>query len=442
MTGWSLRRRLTGWLVLSLALIGGLALIDTRAEALRTAQSVSDRILTGSALAIAERVTASADGGLDVLIPFSALEMLSSAAQDRVFYRVDGPGGFLTGYADLPVVAVTGDGPAFADRSFDGTALRIATLERTVSAGEGPVRFSVTVAESTRAREALSTAILTRSALRLALLIAAAAVVAWVATTLALRPLDRIGAAIAARPPDDLSPISAAIPREIGGLVGSMNAFMARLDAATGALRGFARQANHQIRTPLATARTQIALAARGPDASAALTKADTALVRAERVLAQLLLLARVQAAGGRPPLVPVDLARAAREVASELIPDALARGQDLGFDGPETAMVAAEPVLIGELVRNLVDNAIRHSGPCTTITLRVGQQNGRVNLSVEDTGPGLPVLPGASSTGEHGLGLLIVRQIAGSFDAELILGGRPDGCGLSATVRFPLPAL
>lgn len=441
MTGWSLRRRLSGWLILALALIGGLALIDTRTEAILTAQGVSDRILAGSALAISERVTASADGGLDVVIPFSALEMLSSTAQDQVFYRVDGPQGFLTGYADLQQVAVTGDGVAFADHSFNGTALRVATLERTLSAGEGPVRFSVTVAESTRARDALAKTILTRSAIRLGLLIAAAAAVAWIATTLALRPLDRIGAAIAARPPDDLSPIDADIPREIGGLVGSMNAFMGQLDAAVAALRGFAQQANHQIRTPLATARTQIALAARGPDRGPALAKADTALVRAERVLAQLLLLARVQAAGGHPPLVPVDLARTGREVAADLIPDAHARGQDLGFEGPESLFIVAEPVLLEELIRNLADNAIRHSGEGSAITVRIGSRAARVWLDVEDNGPGIGSLPKSSADGEHGLGLLIVRQIAAAFNADLTLGPNAGGRGLVARVSFPIPA-
>ena len=100
----SIRGRLLAWLFLSSAVIGGLALLDTRAEALRTSQAISDRILAGSALAIAERVTVSTDGGLDVDIPYAALEMLASTAQDQVFYRVDSPAGILTGYEDLPRV--------------------------------------------------------------------------------------------------------------------------------------------------------------------------------------------------------------------------------------------------------------------------------------------------------------------------------------------------
>ncbi len=105
---YSLRRRLLFWLLISTAVIGTLALVDTYREAVETSNIVSDRVLAGSALAIAERVVVAEDGSLEVDIPYVALEMLTSAAQDRVFYRVDGPPGkFITGYQSLPVIKET-----------------------------------------------------------------------------------------------------------------------------------------------------------------------------------------------------------------------------------------------------------------------------------------------------------------------------------------------
>ena len=73
MRPYSLRRRLLLWLLLATMALGLVALIDTWREALRTAQSVSDRVLVGSALAIAERVTVDETGGLEVDIPYSSL---------------------------------------------------------------------------------------------------------------------------------------------------------------------------------------------------------------------------------------------------------------------------------------------------------------------------------------------------------------------------------
>ena len=157
MRPYSLRRRLLLWLLMATAVLGLVALVDTWREALRTAQSVSDRVLVGSALAIAERVTVDQSGGLEVDIPFSSLEMLASTAQDKVFYRVDGPvGSFLTGYRDLAVVSAPQGGVGFADGVYGNVGIRSATLLREVSTGAKSIAFSVTVAESTRARAALA----------------------------------------------------------------------------------------------------------------------------------------------------------------------------------------------------------------------------------------------------------------------------------------------
>jgi two-component system sensor histidine kinase TctE len=106
------------------------ALADTYREAVQTSNIVSDRVLAGSALAIAERVVVAEDGSLQVDIPYVALEMLTSAAQDRVFYRVDGPpGDFITGYQALPVLKETpGRRRRFADDSFRNEPIRVATL--------------------------------------------------------------------------------------------------------------------------------------------------------------------------------------------------------------------------------------------------------------------------------------------------------------------------
>ncbi len=186
---YSLRRRLLGWLLISTAVIGVAALTDTYREAVTTANVVSDRVLAGSALAIAERVVVAEDGSLEVDIPYVALEMLTSAAQDRVFYRVDGPPGqFITGYQTLPSLdEVPGSSTTFADSSFRGEPIRIAALRRSASTGINSVPFVVTVAETTIARRQLAQTILVRSALRLGLMIAGAAVIVWIAVTFSLQ---------------------------------------------------------------------------------------------------------------------------------------------------------------------------------------------------------------------------------------------------------------
>jgi two-component system sensor histidine kinase TctE len=459
MRPYSLRRRLLMWLLLATAVLGLLALTDTWREALRTAQSVSDRVLVGSALAIAERVTLDQSGGLEVDIPYSSLEMLTSTAQDKVFYRVDGPEGrFLTGYADLPAVE-TGTGPVrFADGVYQTVAIRSATLQREVSTGEQSISFRVTVAESTRARSALARAILLRSALRLGLLILGVTVLVWVTVTVALRPLERLGDAIAERSPSDLRAVTANTPQEVEALVTAINSFMTRLQTALDALRNFTGNASHQLRTPLAVVRTQLALMDRSTNAeqtAAASDKARTALERAERVLAQLLVLARVDASSGAAVLTQVDVAAVAKEVTAEMVPAALVEEIDLGFEGETRAETTADPVLLAELLKNLVANAIRYAGRGAIVTVRVRTTAEGIVLDVEDNGPGLPLgqtaplqngaagqrpLPALTRGAGHGmgLGLTIAAEISALFGATLTLERPPQGSGLLARIRFP----
>ncbi|MGO7905805.1 sensor histidine kinase [Rhizobium leguminosarum] len=449
---YSLRRRLLFWLLVSTAVIGTLALADTYREAVQTSNIVSDRVLAGSALAIAERVVVAEDGTLQVDIPYVALEMLTSAAQDRVFYRVDGPPGqFITGYQSLPVLKKTpGDAAAFADDSFRGEPIRIATLERSASTGIRSVPFVVTVAETTIARRQLAQAILVRSALRLAFMIAGAAVIVWISVTVALRPLYKLGDAIGERSPDDLHPIKQTVPSEVEPLVDTVNSFMVRLQSALDALRHFTGNASHQLRTPLAIIRTQLALSARAgslDEAQAAALKGDQAVAHAERILAQLLLMAKIDAKEALTASA-IDLAAIAQEITGEQIPTAAVAGIDLGFEGESPAMVRAEPLLIGEMLRNLAGNAIAYAGKGAEVTVRIIAASETIRLEVEDNGPGIPpekleAVRRRFSRGNEsgapgaGLGLPIVEEIANLFNADLTLEPGAYGKGLKAAVTF-----
>jgi two-component system sensor histidine kinase TctE len=452
---YSLRRRLLFWLLVSTAVIGTLALADTYREAMQTSNIVSDRVLAGSALAIAERVVVAENGTLEVDIPYVALEMLTSAAQDRVFYRVDGPPGqFITGYQALPVLKETrGDIAAFADDMFRGEKIRVATLERSASTGIRSVPFVVTVAETTIARRQLTQAILVRSALRLFFMIAGAALIVWIAVTVALRPLYRLGDAIAERNPDDLHPIEQSVPSEVQPLVDTVNSFMVRLESALDALRNFTGNASHQLRTPLTIIRTQLALSARAAtlaEAQGSALKGDQAVAHAERILAQLLLMAKIDAATSKEALTAsaIDLAAIAQEITAEQIPTAAEAGIDLGFEGKSPAMIRAEPLLIGELLRNLVGNAIAYAGSGAEVTVRIVPAADIVRLEVEDNGPGIPSekldamrrrFSRGSDSGAPGagLGLPIVEEIANLFNAALILESGAGGKGLKATLTL-----
>src|SRR5690606_24233422 len=207
------------------------------------------------------------------------------------------------------------------------------------------------------ARRQLTQTILLRSALRLAMMIAGAAAIVWIAVTVSLRPLYRLGDAIAERSPNDLHPIEQRVPSEVQGLVDTVNSFMVRLESALDALRHFTGNASHQLRTPLAIVRTQLALASRATDMKTvkdAVGKADAAVADSERLLGQLLLMAKIDAATRSMSLRKTDLSALAQALTADHIPMAAEAGIDLGFEGDDGDGIAADPRLLGGLLTNL----------------------------------------------------------------------------------------
>ncbi len=232
---------------------------------------------------------------------------------------------------------------------------------------------------------------------------------------------------------------------------------MGRLKEAIDALGRFTGNAGHQLRTPLAVIKAQIQLALRETDPRAkesALRGAETAVRETERLVAQLLLLARVDArAGDRDGHAALDLTGLAAGTTRELVPAALARGIDLGFEAEAGGIpVRGDESLLAEALRNLIENATGHCPAGSTVTVRVANGGGGPVLEVEDDGPGIPSadhdkalerfvrLRQADDQGS-GLGLAIVHEIVRQHGADVALGEGPSHAGLRVRIVFPRPA-
>jgi len=144
-----------------------------------------------------------------------------------------------------------------------------------------------------------------------------------------------------------------------------------------------------------------------------------------------------------------MDLAELAREACSALVPQALARRVDLGFEAVEGATIRGQSYLVREMISNLVENAMRYGSAGGTVTVKVEKPDpGSLSLVVEDDGPGIPLgerarvferfyrIPGSPGEGA-GLGLSIVREIARSHGANVRLLDGAAGRGLRVEVRF-----
>lgn len=466
----SLRRTLLLWLLVPLLGLGALIAAEAYFQALRLATRVADRTLAGSALSISDRVTLDDDGRLEVDVPYVALEMLTSVGDNRVFYLVRArDGALVTGYQDLPLPKDGADipgNPVFYDTAYQGVPVRAAAVTGIAADAARSAGYTVVVAETTQGREEIARATLMQLATRLAALGVVLAGIVWFGVGRGLRPLADLGHAVGRRSPDDLRPIAHRTPREAAGLLEAINAFIERLRTALDSLRRFTGTLGHQMRTPLSIVQSNVALALRQdlpPDARLPLERVERAARDAERLIGQLLLLARMdEARAAHEGFVPVDLARLAAEVTAERAPVALRHGLELALEAegqgagpcqtsPSGPVVQGSPVLLRELLLNLIDNAAAYAAPGLA-TVRVEGDASAVRLVVADHGPGIPAPAleaaltrfhrGDSAAvgrdrGGFGLGLPICREIARHHGGDLSLS-ETQGGGLTVTATLP----
>jgi signal transduction histidine kinase len=316
--------------------------------------------------------------------------------------------------------------------------------------------------------------LLTQGGIALALVASVALAFGWLVATRTLQPLYRItdtARRIAAAPAADRSlheRIGRAGPRDLQELAGTFDAMLERLDHAFDGQRRFVANASHELRTPLTLNRSLLEVALRRPDASADLRQLGAVLLdineQHERLIGGLLLLARSEQEVSGTSYV--DLADVIEHVLDQAGTEAAAADVTVSAELAE-APVRGDPVLLEHLVRNLVENAIRHNRPGgrAWVSARV-RPDGQAEFTVSNTGPTVPRYeiaslfepfrrlprpaggpasgrgsPGPDAPGPGpagvGLGLSIVRSIARAHGGDARVSSR-DGGGLVVTITVP----
>jgi two-component system, OmpR family, sensor kinase len=288
-----------------------------------------------------------------------------------------------------------------------------------------------------------------------------AGLAAYVLTGAALGPVERMRRRLTEITEHD-SAARLQVPAtgdEIASLAVTMNAVLDRLQHALVRQRVFVADAGHELRTPLTALKAELELAGRPGRSRQALAAAvATAAGDTERLIRlseDLLLLARAEE--GTAFLRPenIDLADVLPAAVRGFAARAQARGVTVGLDAGEHLPVVADATRLRQAVDNLIDNAIRHAPPGSTVHVSGQPEPGPdptgIVIEVRDHGPGFPAdfLPHAferfrradaarnRAEGGAGLGLAIVDFIARAHGGRVLADNHPDG---GARVRIEMP--
>jgi len=445
----SLFGEILDWMLAPLLLLWPMSVTVTYLVAQSIANAPYDRTLGEQVELLADHVKES-NGQVALQLPLPANELLRSDPTGSVYYMVLGlRGEFVAGDRDLPIPdeqeVPTPRRVKFRSDQIRGTEVRIAYTWVEFRNAKGGKPALVQVAETLEKRSQLANEIIRGVIVPQFVVLPIAVVLVWFGLSRGLAPLTALQARIRARRPDDLSPIDPqAAPEELAPLVNSFNELLERMVQNLQAQRRFTADAAHQMKTPLAGLRTQAELALRETDPQQlkrSLRQIAASTERATHLINQLLALARAEHhATDLRAFAAVDLVPLARELVRECYPFAQTRRIDLGFEGPERPVrIIGVAVLVRELLKNLVDNALRYTPEQGSVTVRVraAADSGSAFLEVEDTGPGIAEherqlvferfyrVLGTNVDGS-GLGLAIVREIAEQHDAVLRVGNNP----------------
>lgn len=350
--------------------------------------------------------------------------------------------------ANAPTTPMMQRDRGFASTSIDGKRWRVfATRGR-----DSDVQLYV--GEQLDARADILTALLRGMLMPLAVGLPLLALVVWLAVFRGLQPLRALRNQLRLRAPAELTAITLhGAPDEVASLTTALNDLFARIGSLIENERRFTQDAAHELRTPIAAIRAQAQVAASTDapaEVHAALQKTLRGCDRASHLVDQLLQLARLD--GAKQPSQPqprFDLARVVERVLAPLVDDAAAKRITLDVDVPGSCAMTGDETLIGILLRNLCDNALRYCPANGQVRVRVADTSASLQVSIEDSGPGMTAaqiarlgerfyrVAGNDAEGS-GLGWSIIQRIVAVTGASVDVGASAELGGLRVTVTWP----
>lgn len=447
----SLRRQLLKGLLWPLAIILLTGSFFAYFFALNSAVNAYDLSLLNDALDISKQINVR-DGKMTINLPPVASQMLQTNNQDRVSYAAwDESGQIFAGDPKFQMadMLVSEESHLFQDVELNGEKHRAMLLH---GKAEGHAYY-IAAAQTVHGRDHLTGEIFASILLPEALLAIVSIAAILLGVRRGLAPILFLRDEISSRSSNDLSPIEeSTAPAELAPIIHGINELLGNLATSFASHRRFIADAAHQLRTPLAGLSGQIEVALENPpaDDKKLLLQLLTTTQRTTHLANQLLSLARLEHTEQfMYEVVTVDLQTVLLETAADFVSLGARKGIELDFD-LLPCRVAGSPLMLREMISNLLDNAVRYTPKRGRISVSMNIIAGNICLSIEDNGAGVAEeelvklgtpfhrLPSDQAEG-CGLGLAIVREIVRLHGAEIFFERGTEGCGLQVRIRFPL---
>ena len=451
----SLRRRVTLIAFLLLLCTSIILIFFMNSSIERATGSAYDRLLLASARTIANAVQTD-DGQVVVELPTAAFSMFSG--EDRIFYIIrDANGNYVTGYPNidpkLPLAQSSDE--TYSDIIYNHEPIRLVTVGRLIAHNDASGWVTIRVGQTRQEQMALKGNILRNEILAITALTILSVLIVWLGVGLIFRPLRKLERELRQRDPSDLAPLASPAPSEINELVAALNIFMDELDVTTTRMRDLVADAAHQIRTPLASLRSQIEVAVHEKNDEKLrerLLKIQRNAVHTSQLVSQLLMDATIAHRLQQGDESEVDLDRLIDDVINRLDMDAHERLKVNMAPQTRDVTLWGDRLALREMLRNIIENALLYSSD--KVKVEIGRDDKWLNIRIIDKGPGIVeserdiVLQrfkrgsNAQDSIGSGLGLPIALQVIKAHHGSLQLQSNEDGIGLCVEIKLPISGI
>ena len=419
-----------------------------------------EKSLLSAALAISKDIDM-----VEQYVPPMTLLLVNAATGGNIGYHVaHGTGAYITGYAYPPSVipntikeqSISNTQYVFYRGTYRQSPVQALKLhsENAVSGKGGLV---VTVWRQDSERGTFAENILLSAVVFMIVLLSALILIVWFGVYVSLRPLNSLQDAISLRSANDLSRIRRPVPVEISGIVKTLNDLFKAVEQNVESHQKFISNASHQLRNPIAgilSLAESVKNAKCDKDKNARIDELLQASQETSRMTNQLLSLERLKHSHSDKNKETFDLNADVQKICTEFAPTILANNIDFQFHAHSAPMlVHADRLFVSEAIKNLLDNALKHSGDSVTkITCTTEVENGYTLITVSDDGVGINVsdFSVTEKTGETklktkgqediafgdymdtyhgtGLGLSIAYNVAHKNNGYMMLGATTQG--------------
>jgi two-component system, OmpR family, sensor histidine kinase TctE len=343
--------------------------------------------------------------------------------------------------------AINVDQPEQSNLSLDGVVHRIVLLNNATNE-------TIVLAQNRQEGDALVRTIVMFEVIPQALILLIAGLLVAYGLAYVAKPLTELQALLSQRSANQLDPIAKpGLPQELEPFLDGLNGLLQRLETTISAQRRFIADAAHQLRTPIAAMLNESQLLSRLESPSEkqiAIERLQAISERTSRLATQLLSLARAESSSANASFDLVNICQIVRLVAEDVASDALVRGIEIELDlRDDVWMHKADTTLVGEMVRNLIDNAICYTPKGGQVVISVNPY--AKQIAVDDSGVGIPQdereavfapffrgnnLGLVDRANGSGLGLAIVKEVAVLHNATVTIGDSMLG-GARVVVSF-----